>query len=84
MAAAVGTLTDESSTKAVLLPGALVYIASEDPSKNENYLGPASVEELAAQIASARGPSGPNAEYLFRLVDALVQVRSHMRTAFAE
>jgi len=35
------------------------------------------VEELAAQIASARGPSGPNAEYLYRLVDALVQVRSH-------
>ena len=56
-------------------PGALVYIASEDPTKNENYLGPASVGELAAQIASARGPSGPNAEYLYRLVDALVQVR---------
>ena len=32
------------------------------------------MEELAAQIASARGPSGPNAEYLYRLVDALVQV----------
>ena len=58
--------------------GALVYIASEDPAKNENYLGPASVGELAAQIASARGPSGPNAEYLYRLVDALVQVGTNM------
>ena len=59
----------------LFVPGALVYIASQDRTRNKNYLGPATVEELAAQIASARGPSGPNAEYLYRLVDALVQVK---------
>ena len=56
------------------MQGALVYIASEDRARNKNYLGPATVAELAAQIASAHGPSGPNAEYLFRLADATVQV----------
>lgn len=54
--------------------GALVYIASEDRARNRNYLGPATVQELAVQIASAHGPSGPNAEYLYRLADAMVQV----------
>ena len=51
-----------------------MYIASEDRARNKNYLGPATVKDLAAQIASAQGPSGPNAEYLFRLANAMVQV----------
>ena len=57
-----------------VVAGALVYIASEDRTRNVNYLGPATVEELAAQIASAHGPSGTNAEYLYRLAQAMVQV----------
>ena len=52
-----------------------MYIASEDRTRNSNYLGPATVEELAAQIASAHGPSGPNAEYLYRLAEAMAEVR---------
>jgi cation transport regulator ChaC len=46
----------------------LVYIAT--PS-NHNYLGPAPLAAIAAQIGAARGPSGPNPEYVLRLADAL-------------
>ncbi len=42
----------------------LVYIATED---NEAFLGHAPDADIARQIASASGPSGPNAEYLLRL-----------------
>ena len=63
--------------------GALLYIASEDRARNENWLGPAPLEELAAQIATAHGPSGPNCEYVFRLADALREV-SIQRSPFPE
>jgi len=47
---------------------ALVYIATPD---NESYLGPASEDDIAAQVARSSGPSGPNDEYVLRLADAL-------------
>ena len=46
----------------------LVYIARHD---NAAYLGEATEREIATQIASARGPSGPNVEYLVHLAQAL-------------
>lgn len=46
----------------------LVYIATAD---NPAYLGPAEPAALADHIASARGPSGSNADYLLRLAAAL-------------
>lgn len=46
----------------------LVYIARHD---NAAYLGEASEWEIAQHIAGARGPSGPNAEYLVHLAHAL-------------
>lgn len=45
---------------------ALVYIATSD---NPIYLGPASPNEIAAQIASCRGQTGHNIEYLLRLTE---------------
>jgi len=46
----------------------IVYIATHE---NAAYLGPASELDIARQIASARGPSGPNSEYLLGLAQAL-------------
>lgn len=45
---------------------ALVYIATSD---NPLYLGPASPEEIGAQIAVCRGNTGHNLEYLLRLAE---------------
>ncbi|KAK3288560.1 hypothetical protein CYMTET_3971 [Cymbomonas tetramitiformis] len=47
---------------------ALVYIATEE---SANYLGVATIDDLAMQMATARGPSGENAEYLYRLAEAM-------------
>lgn len=44
----------------------LVYMATAD---NINYLGPASLKELANQIVSASGTCGHNVEYVIRLAD---------------
>ena len=46
----------------------LVYIATHE---NAAFLGPASELDIARQIAAARGPSGPNSEYLLELAKAL-------------
>ncbi|KAL8125154.1 gamma-glutamylcyclotransferase 2-3 [Apium graveolens] len=64
----------ESTASTPALCGVMVYIASSDRKLNKNYLGPASLEELARQIIKAEGPSGPNRDYLFHLEKALVQL----------
>ena len=46
----------------------LVYIAAHD---NAAFLGEASEQDIARQIASASGPSGPNRDYLIDLAHAL-------------
>ena len=50
-----------------VLENALCYIATDDTEKNPNYLGPASLHEIATQVSKAVGPSGPNSEYLFKM-----------------
>ncbi|NXM35386.1 CHAC1 glutamylcyclotransferase, partial [Oxyruncus cristatus] len=45
---------------------ALVYIATP---QNPSYLGPASEEDIAAQIIVSSGYAGHNIEYLLRLAD---------------
>ena len=47
---------------------AITWIAGED---NAHFLGPIPDAEIAAEIRERRGPSGPNAEYVLRLRDAL-------------
>lgn len=58
----------------------LVYIATED---NEAFLGHAPDEDIARQIASAVGPSGPNSEYLLRLAESLRALGDECTHTFA-
>lgn len=64
-----GDVRDASG--AVVAPGALTYIGSDDRAANPNWGGAAPLDVLAAQIAAARGPSGSNAEYLLLLAAGL-------------
>jgi cation transport regulator ChaC len=47
---------------------AIVYVAT---SGNPNYLGPAPLPEIAAQVRRSCGPSGTNVEYVRKLEEAL-------------
>ncbi len=45
-----------------------VWVARRD---NPNYLGPAPLDAIAAQVRGAHGPSGANLEYVLQLAEAL-------------
>lgn len=47
---------------------ALVYFAAEG---NPNWLGPAPLDVIAAEVQRSRGPSGENLEYVLELCEAL-------------
>ena len=47
---------------------ALMYLAN---SENPNFLGPAPLDAIAAQVAISHGPSGANLEYVLELARAL-------------
>jgi cation transport protein ChaC len=47
---------------------AISYVAGPG---NPNYLGPAPLVEIAAQVRCSVGPSGPNVEYALRLAESL-------------
>lgn len=65
-------------------PGApshvLTYIATPD---NPHYLGYATISDIAAHIARAHGPSGPNADYVLHLARALRALHIHDDHIFA-
>jgi cation transport regulator ChaC len=58
----------------------LVYIAGPE---NTNYLGSASIEDIAGQIVSSSGPSGPNPEYVFELARGLRKMGADDAHVFA-
>ena len=58
----------------------LVYIARPN---NPHYLGPASLEEIAAQVLRSEGPSGNNREYVRRLASALREMQATDDHVFA-
>ncbi|KAL9230441.1 hypothetical protein vseg_005790 [Gypsophila vaccaria] len=54
-----------------LITEVVVFMSTPDVVSNKYYLGPAPVEEMAWQIATAFGPCGNNRDYLFLLEKAL-------------
>jgi cation transport protein ChaC len=58
----------------------LVYIATEE---NAAFLGPADERAIAAHIAAASGPSGPNRDYLLALAQALREMDKADQHVFA-
>ncbi|AQK43940.1 Gamma-glutamylcyclotransferase 2-3 [Zea mays] len=64
-------LYTDSSPKVPAVENVMVYFATSNKENNQNYLGPAPLEEMTRQIYLAQGPSGPNKEYVFKLEDAL-------------
>jgi cation transport regulator ChaC len=59
---------------ATLTSRALVYVAT---SLNENWLGEAALDVIAAQIRTAVGPSGKNEDYVLCLARALDGMEVH-------
>jgi len=57
-----------------------MYVADKH---NDNYLGSASLENMALQIYQSHGPSGSNVEYLMRLAESLRQMNVDDEHVFA-
>ncbi|KAK7812759.1 gamma-glutamylcyclotransferase 2-1 [Quercus suber] len=56
------------------LTGVIIFTSTPDRESNKYYLGPAPLEEMARQIATANGPCGNNRDYLFLLEKAMSQI----------
>ncbi|XP_042032356.1 gamma-glutamylcyclotransferase 2-2-like [Salvia splendens] len=54
--------------------GVIVFTSTPDKISNKYYLGPAPLEEMARQIATAYGPCGNNRDYLFLLEKAMFNI----------
>lgn len=57
-----------------LITGVIVFMSTPDKVSNKYYLGPAPLDEMARQIATAFGPCGNNREYLFLLEKAMYDI----------
>lgn len=56
------------------LSGVIVFTSTADRETNKYYLGPAPVEDMARQIATASGPCGNNRDYIFLLEKAMKDI----------
>ena len=56
------------------ITGVLVFISTPDKEANRYYLGPAPLQDMARQIATASGPCGNNKDYLFLLEKAMREI----------
>ncbi|KAJ7966023.1 Gamma-glutamylcyclotransferase [Quillaja saponaria] len=56
------------------LTGVIVFTSTPDKVSNKYYLGPAPLEDMARQIATAHGPCGNNRDYLFLLEKAMYDI----------
>ncbi|KAK4486250.1 hypothetical protein RD792_008920 [Penstemon davidsonii] len=54
--------------------GVIVFTSTPDKISNRYYLGPAPLEDMARQIATAFGPCGNNRDYIFLLEKALFDI----------
>ncbi|KAG6409720.1 hypothetical protein SASPL_127762 [Salvia splendens] len=54
--------------------GVIAFTSTPDKISNKYYLGPAPLEEMARQIATAFGPFGNNRDYLFLLEKAMFNI----------
>ncbi|CAM8892309.1 unnamed protein product [Rhodiola kirilowii] len=52
----------------------IVFTSTPDKRTNKYYLGPAPLDEMAWQIATAYGPCGNNRDYIFKLEKALHEI----------
>jgi cation transport regulator ChaC len=50
---------------------------------NPNYLGPAPLAAIAAQVRGAAGPSGSNLDYVLRLAEGLRRLGARDEHVFA-
>ncbi|KAK9699637.1 hypothetical protein RND81_08G186300 [Saponaria officinalis] len=57
-----------------LVTGVIVFMATPDIVSNKYYLGPAPMNEMAWQIATAFGPCGNNRDYIFSLEKAMREI----------
>ena len=52
-----------------------LYLANEE---NDEYLGPAEMEEIASQVYNSVGPSGRNIDYVLNLAKAVRETMPHV------
>lgn len=64
----------EGDTKQAAITGVIVFTSTPDKESNKYYLGPAPLEDMARQIATAFGPCGNNRDYLFLLEKAMFDI----------